>query len=164
MNSIRFRFLLAALAVVLATTLAQSQTSDAAPPPPMHGPDGFGMHHMLDYFTKALNLTQDQQTQAKATIQKEMPTLKPLFQQEHQIQLQLRQYAEGTYDAAKVQALAQQKAQIQAQLTVQETRVHNELYQLLTPDQQTQLKQLQATHEARWQKHMQEAAPPPPEE
>ena len=56
----------------------------------------------------------------------------------------LRQYVEGLFDQAKVQALATQKAQIQAQITVQETRIHNEMYQLLTPDQQSQLKQLEA--------------------
>jgi len=88
--------------------------------------------------------------------------MKPLMQQEHQIDQQLRQYVEGPYDATKVQALAAQKAQIQAQITVNETRIHNELYQLLTPDQQAQLKQLQANHEARMQKHMNQAPPAVP--
>jgi Spy/CpxP family protein refolding chaperone len=55
-----------------------------------------------------------------------------------------------------VQALAAQKAQIQAQLTVAETRVHNQLYALLTPDQQSQLKEMEANHEARMQQRMQE--------
>jgi Spy/CpxP family protein refolding chaperone len=49
-------------------------------------------------------------------------------------------------------------------LTVAETRIHNQLYQLLTPDQQSQLKQMQAKHEARMQKHMDQAAPAAPEQ
>jgi protein CpxP len=119
---------------------------------------------MMGFFSKQLNLTDDQKTQMKAVMQKEHPTLKPLMQQEHQIDLQLRQYVEGSFDQAKVQALAAQKAQIQAQLTVAQTRIHNELYQLLTPDQQSQLKQIEAKHESRMQQRMNEAPAPAPEQ
>lgn len=88
--------------------------------------------------------------------------MKPLVQQERQIDLQLRQYAEGPYDATKVQALAAQKAQIQTQITVNETRIHNELYQLLTTDQQSQLKQMEANREAHMHQHMNQPPPAPP--
>src|SRR5215471_6176920 len=164
MKSIRFRLLLSVLAVLLGTAIAKSQTADNAPsPPPMHA--HYGMHgHMMGFFAKQLNLTDDQKSQMKAIMQKEHPTLKPLFQQQRQIDLQLRQYVEGQFDQNKVQALAAQKAQIEAQLTVQQTRIHNEMYQLLTPDQQAKLKQIEASHEARMQKHMQEAPPAPPEQ
>jgi Spy/CpxP family protein refolding chaperone len=97
-------------------------------------------------------------------MEKEHPTMKPLFQQERQIDQQLRQYVQGTYDEAKVRALANQKAQIEAELTVAHTRIHNQMYQLLTPDQQSKLKEMEANHEARMQKHMQDAPPAPPEE
>jgi len=165
MKSIRFRLLIAAMAVLLGSAIAKSQTADDAPPPePMHG-HAFGMHqHMMGFFGRELNLTDDQKSQMKAIMQKEHPTMKPLFQQQHQIDQQLRQYVEGTYDAAKVQALAAQKAQIEAQITVEQTRIHNQMYQLLTPDQQAKLKDLRAQHEARMQKHMQEQPPAPPEQ
>jgi len=120
--------------------------------------------HRMGFFAKQLNLTDDQKTQMKAIMQKEHPTMKPLFQQQHQIDQQLRQFVEGPFDQAKVQALATQKAQVQAQLTVAETRIHNQLYQLLTPDQQSQLKQMQAKREARMQKHMDQAPPAAPEQ
>ena len=167
MKSIRFRLLLSVLAVLLGSTIAKSQTTEAAPPPPpMHGE--WGMHgHRMAFFAKQLNLTDEQKTQMKAVMQKEHPALKPLFEQQRQIEEQLRQYVEGTFDQAKVQALATQKAQIDAQLTVQETRIHNELYQLLTPEQQAKLKDIEAQHESRMhermQKHM-ENAPAPPEQ
>jgi Spy/CpxP family protein refolding chaperone len=166
MKSIRFRLLVAALAVVLGSAVARSQTSTDAPPPaPMQGHHEFGMRgHRMGFFAKQLNLTDDQKTQMKAIMEKEHPTMKPLMQQERQIDQQLRQYVEGTYDSAKVQALAAQKAQIQAQLTVNETRIHNELFQLLTPDQQSQLKQLEANRQARMQKHMNQAPAAPPEQ
>lgn len=165
MKSIRYRLLIAAMAVLMSGAIAKSQTTaDATPPPPMHG-RGYGMEdHGMGFFAKALNLTDDQKAQMKTIMQKEHPTMKPLMQQQHQIDVQLRQYVEGTFDPVKVQALAAQKAQVQAQLTVSETRVHNELYQLLTTDQRAQLKEIEAKHEARMQKHMQEAPPAPPSE
>jgi len=152
------------MAVLLGSALAKSQTAADAPPPPMHGHGYGGHYHRMGFFGKALNLTDEQKTQMKAIMEKERPTMKPLHQQERTIDQQLRQYVEGTFDAAKVQALAAQKAQVEAQLTVAETRIHNQMYQLLTPDQQAQLKQMRANHEARMQQRMQEAPPAPPEQ
>lgn len=154
MKSIRFRLLVAALAVVLGSALAKSQTADSNPPePPMH--HQFGMDHM-GFFAKNLDLTDTQKAQMKSIMQKEHPTMKPLFEQSHQIEQQLRQYAEGTYDEAKVRLLAAQKAQVEQEMTVQRTRIHNEMFQLLTPDQQAKMKQMEAEHEARMKQHMQE--------
>ena len=165
MKAIRFRFLIAALAVLLGSAIAKSQTAeDAPPPPPMHGHE-MGMEgHMMGFWSQKLNLTDDQKAQAKAVMQKEHPTIKPLIQQERQLDQQLREFVEGNFDQAKVQALALQKAQVQAQFTVQETRIHNELYQILTADQKTQLKQMEANHEARMQQRMNRQAPPAPEQ
>jgi protein CpxP len=168
LKSFSSRLLIAALAVLLGSAIAHSQTADAAPaPPPMHGHE-FGMGgpegHMMGFFAKNLNLTDEQKTQMKTLMQTARPTMKPLFEQERLIDQQLRQYVEGTYNDAKVQALAAQKSQIEIQLTVAQTKLHNQLYQVLTADQQSQLKQMEATHEARMQQHMQDAPPAPPEE
>lgn len=158
MKSIRIRLLLAAMAVLIGSVVAHSQTAESvsAPPPAMHL-RGFGMGDHMGFFAKQLNLTDDQQAQMKSIMQKEHPAMKPLMQQQRQIETQLRQYVEGTFDQAKVQALANQKAQIQAQMTVQETRIHNEMYQVLNDDQKSQLKQLEAQREARMQQHMKQA-------
>jgi Spy/CpxP family protein refolding chaperone len=162
MKSIRFRLFVAALAVMLGTALAQSQTTDTTPPPPGHG----GMHgvlgmdgHMMEFYAKFLNVTDEQKTQMKVVLQKERPTLQPVMQQLHQMDQQLKQYEEGTYDEAKVQSLVAQQSQTLVQLKVNETRIHNELYQLLTPDQQSKLKEFEANREARMQQHMQNASP-----
>jgi Spy/CpxP family protein refolding chaperone len=167
MKAIRFRLLIAALAVLLGTAISKSQTAaDAPPPPPMHhhGHE-FGMgEQMLGFFADYLNLSDAQQAQMKAILQKEHPAIKPLFQQSHQIDLQLRQYVQGTYDEAKVRALATQKAQVEAEITVQKTRIHNQLFQVLTADQQAKMKEVEARHEARMQKHMHDAPPAPPEQ
>src|SRR5271169_654291 len=164
MKSIRFRLLIAAMAVLLSSVIAKSQTTTDAPPPPMHG-HGYGMHgQMMGFFGKALNLTDDQKAQMKTIMQKEHPTMKPLMQQQHLVDQQLRQYVEVAYDEAKVRTLATQKAQIQVELTVAQTRIHNQLYQLLTTDQQAKLKQMEANHEARMQQHMNQAPPAAPEQ
>jgi protein CpxP len=86
------------------------------------------------------------------------------MQQDRQLDVELRQYVEGNFDQAKVQALAAQKAQIQAQMTVEQTRIHNEMYQILTPDQKAQLKQMEAQHEARMQHRMSQEPAPAPEQ
>jgi Spy/CpxP family protein refolding chaperone len=164
MKSIRIRVLVAAVAVLLGEAIARSQSTEAAPPPgpPMHGPGAFMGEHMLHYYTQALNLTDDQQTQAKTMLNDAKPTFKALMQQQRQIDQQLHSQAEGNYDAKQVQALAAQKAQIQQQLTVAETQLHHRMYQLLTPDQQTQLKQIEANRQARWHERMQQDGPPAP--
>lgn len=168
MKSFRFRLLIAALAVVLGSALAKAQTtSDAPPPPPMHGPGmhGPGMHGpMMGFFARSLNLTDDQKTQMKAIMQKAKPTVQPLHQQARQIDQQIRQYVEGNYDEAKVRALAQQKAQLEVELTVAETHIHNQMYQVLTADQQAKVKQMEANREARMQKHLNQAPPAPLEQ
>ena len=160
MKSIRFRFLVAALAVTLGAAIAKSQTTDSTPPPPMHNhmhEYGMGGHDM-GFFAKYLDLTEAQKTQMKEVMHKEHATMKPLMQQVHQMDQQLRQYVEGTYDEAKVQALVSQQAQTLVQLKVQETRVHNELFQLLTPEQQAKMKDFEAKRDARMQKHIQNAS------
>lgn len=166
MKAIRFRLLIAFLAVLMGSVIAKSQTTeDATPAPPMHGHGmGMGMEGHMQFMAEKLNLSDDQKTQMKALMQKERPTMQPLHQQEHQIDQQLRQYIEGNFDQAKVAALAGQKAQIQAQLTVEETKIHNQLYQLLTDDQKTQLKQMEANHQARMQQRMNKQAPAPAEQ
>jgi Spy/CpxP family protein refolding chaperone len=160
MKSIRFRFLVAALAMMLGAAVVNAQTADSSAPPPMHE-HGMGMEghegHMMGFFAKYLDLTDAQRTQMKAVMHKEHATMKPLMMQVHQLDQQLRQYVEGTYDDAKVQALVSQQAQTLVQAKVQETRIHNELYQLLTSDQQTKMKEFEANHEQRMQKHMQGA-------
>jgi protein CpxP len=161
MKSIRFRLFVAALAVMLGGALAKAQTVDA--PPPMRGHE-FAMRGPMGFFAKYLDLSDEQRTQMKAVLQKEHATLKPQMQQLHQMEQQLKQYEEGTYDEAKVQALVAQQSQTLVQLKVQETRIHNELFQLLTPDQQTKMKEFEANREARMQQHMQDAPPASPEE
>jgi len=167
MKSIRFRLLIAAMAVLLGTVLGHAQTTaDAPAAPPMHGHGEWGMGggHRMGFFADYLNLTDAQQAQMKNILQKEHASMKPLMQQMHQTQQALRQYEEGTFDEAKVRTLAAQQAQIHIELTVAQTRIHNEMFQILTPEQQTKMKEMETRHQARMAKHMHQAPPTPPEE
>ena len=169
MKSIRFRFLVAALAFMLGTAIVNAQTADSSAPPMHEHGMGMGMGmghegHMMGFFAKYLDLTDAQRTQMKAVMQKEHATMKPVMQQVHQLDQQLRQYVEGAYDDAKVQALVSQQAQTLVQMKVQETRIHNELYQLLTPEQQAKMKEFEANRETRMQQHMQGASSAPSQE
>lgn len=164
MKSIRFRLLVAALAVTLGAAIAKSQTTATTPPPQRHGHE-FGMdHHMMEFYAKYLDVTDAQKAQMKDVLHKERATMKPLMQQMHLLEQQLKQYEEGTYDEAKVQGLVAQQAQTLVQVKVQETRIHNELFQMLTPDQQTKLKEFEANREARRQQHMQSTPASAPQE
>ena len=127
MKTIRFRLLVAALAVMLGAAIAKSQTADATAP--VHGHAFRHGGAMMGFFCQRyLDLTDAQRAQMKAVLQKEHAAMKPLMQQLHLMQQQLKQYEEGTYDEAKVQALVAQQSQTLVQLKVQETRIHNELF------------------------------------
>jgi periplasmic protein CpxP/Spy len=160
MKSIRFRLFVAVLAVMLGGAIAKSQTADATAAQPSLHTHAWAAHgHMMGFPLKQLELTDAQRTQVKEVMQKEHATMKPLMQQVHTMQQQLKQYSEGTYDDAKVQALVTQQAQTLVQLKVQETRIHSEIYQLLTSDQQAKMKEIEANHEARMQQHMHGGTP-----
>lgn len=166
MKSFSFRLLVAALAITLGAAFASAQNADTqtAPPPAGHkygfGPAG----HMIAFYSKVLGITDAQKAQMKSVLRSEHATMKPLMQQVHQLDQQLKQYEEGTFDQAKVQALVSQQAQTLVQLKVEEARIHSELYQLLTPDQQAKLKEFEANREARMQQRMQGNAPTPEEQ
>ncbi|MFY9559906.1 MAG: Spy/CpxP family protein refolding chaperone [Terriglobales bacterium] len=120
---------------------------------------GFG-DHMLGYFSDVLDLTQAQQDQAKAIMEKEKPTIHPLMQQLMQFHKDMSKLEDsGTFDEAKVRALAAQSSQTMTELIVQKARIQAELMQVLTADQKTKLQQLRAKHEAHMQEHMQKHAP-----
>ena len=165
MKSIYLRLLIATLAVLLGTTIGRSQTATNTPPPTRVHTHQYGVHrHGMGFFPRSLNLTDAQHAQVKAIMEKERPVMKPLFQQSHQIDQQLRQFEEGVFDEGKVRTLATQKAQVEVELAVQRTRIHNELFQLLTTDQQNKMKEIEANRETRMQKHIQDAPAAPPEQ
>jgi periplasmic protein CpxP/Spy len=158
MKLTRPRILAIAAAVMLAAAAVFAQGMHG------HGPDGeFG--HLLGFYTHALDLTADQQTQIKAIWAKEKPSIKPLMQQERTNHAAMESLlASGPFDEAKTRTLATANAQTLIELEVQHARIKSEMMQVLTADQKTKLTQIEAEHQSRMQSHMKDGAAPPPEE
>jgi len=135
-----------AAVVALAGALAISQNG------PHHmGGMGFGPSpdHILAFMTDALDLTDAQQTQAKAILDKEKPTFEPLMKQIGEAHKQLQALGEdGTFDEAAVRSLANQHTQTMVELIVQMTRVKSELYAILTPAQKAKAAKIMQRHES----------------
>ena len=143
MKSTRTRILIIGAAVILAVGAVLAQG--------MHrhgGPGGF--EHMLGFYSDYLDLTSTQQSQVKAIWEKEKPTLQPLTQQMKQFHSQMDQLTQdGSFDEAKVRALATQQAQVHVELAVQHARIKSEMMQVLTADQKAKLAKFHAKRAAR---------------
>jgi periplasmic protein CpxP/Spy len=167
MKTFRIRFMAAAVAVLFGTLMAKAQTADtttttAPSTAPSHATHqhrhGFRYaRFQRGFFAPYLNLSDAQKAQMKSIIQKERETMKPFMQQLRETRQQLQQIEEGTYDDAKVRNLAAQQSQAQVELTVEHAKLHNELFQVLTPDQQTKMKQMEANRAARMQQRRSQA-------
>ena len=108
---------------------------------------------MMDLYADYLDLTDAQRAQMKDIMTKEKPTIKPLMKQLAQSHQQLRQLeSTGTFDEAKVRAIATQQAQTMTELTVQKARIKSEMMQVLTPDQKDKMAKFEARRQARFQK------------
>lgn len=161
MNTKRFTLLALVLSVAMATAaFSQSvvKTTQGM------GHRGGGFAHTLGIYTDYLDLTDAQQAQMKDILTREKPTIRPLMQQLAQGRQQMRQLEQaGTFDEAKVRAVASQQSQAITELMVQKARIKSELIALLTPDQKDKMTKFEARRQARFQKHFQQNQAPPSE-
>jgi Spy/CpxP family protein refolding chaperone len=156
MKASRFKILAAVLAVALLAAVAFAQSVVKTSHASRHFRGGFAAH-MLGFYADYLDLTDAQQAQAKDILAKEKPTVRPLMQQLAQAHQQMRQLEQaGTFDEAKVRALATQQSQTMTELIVQKARIKSELVALLTPEQKNKLAKFEARRQARFQKHFQD--------
>ena len=155
MKATRSRLLTVLLACTLVTGAALAQNAAQAHPHKA----GFG-EHMLGFYTDYLDLTDAQQAQIKAIMTKEKPTIQPLLQQLAQSHQQMRHLeVSGTFDEAKVRAVAAQQAQTMTDLIVEKARAKSEMVQVLTADQKAKLQKMESRHEQRMLNHLQGAEP-----
>jgi len=152
MKFIRKNLIIAGVAIMLVAAVAVSQTVTKARH--MHGM-GFGFdEHMLGFMTDYLDLTDAQQAQVKDIFAKEKPIIQPLMDQLKQGHHDLMQLeTSGTFDEAKVRALAAQHTQTMTDLIVEKARVHNQIFQLLTPEQKAKATKLMQRHEQHMMNH-----------
>lgn len=141
------------------------------------GPEGMGHHGWggpgsgMAFLGRELNLTDAQKAQVKTIMQANHANMKTVMQQMAQNRAALlAATANGAYDPAKIQALANQQAQLQAAMIVQRQAVQHQIYtQVLTADQQAKAEQLRTQEINRINEHLQKMAngtdvPPPPAE
>jgi Spy/CpxP family protein refolding chaperone len=123
---------------------------EASKPAPVAGQMGKGWHHghhdrhgRMEAVADVLDLTQAQRTEIKGIIKSERETMGPLLKQLRESRKELRDAAlNGTFDEAKVRAIATQQAQARTEMIVSRTRMANRIFALLTPDQKTLAKKL----------------------
>ena len=147
----RSKMSIAALAIVLVTGIAIAQPHGGS-----HGGGDFFGGPMLGFFTDMLDLTDAQQAQIKQIIATQKPAMEPLFTQEKASHQQMMQLIEsGAFDQAKAQSIANQEAQVHAQLEVLHAQIASQAYQVLTADQKAKLTQFMAKRQQRMQEHEQ---------
>ncbi|MGO9516444.1 MAG: Spy/CpxP family protein refolding chaperone [Candidatus Korobacteraceae bacterium] len=150
MKTKSWMFAVALLAVILCGTLmiSYAQQTDNTNPKPAWAGHRHGDH--MAYMAKALNLTDAQKAQVKSIMQANRTSMRPLMQQMEQNRLaMLTATSGGAFDQAKVTALANQQAQLMAQMTVNRQSIQSQIYnQVLTPEQRAtadQMRQKQIT-------------------
>lgn len=118
---------------------------------------GFGHKQgwMLQRMTKALNLTDAQQTQVKSIMADSRTRTKPLMQQLRQNEQAQNANINGNFDEAAARTFADKQAQIMSNLIVEKQRTKSQIYSVLTPDQRQKALQLMQQHEQRRQERMQ---------
>ncbi len=130
------------------------------------GPEGMGHHGWggpgagMAFLGRELNLTDAQKAQVKTIMQANHASMKTVMLQLAQNrQAMLAATANGVFDTAKIQALANQQAQLQAAMTVNREAIQHQIYTtVLTADQQAKAEQLRAQEIARITEHLQKMA------
>ncbi len=148
------------VAIVVALTSAHGhlgQGPRGGNPPAPAGPD------MIEHIATMLNLSDDQKTQIKAIHEAARaatePTMKKLGELHDQLEAAT---ANGQFDEAKVRAIANAQAQLQADLTVEHERAKAKMYSVLTPEQRVKADEMHKHGPHPGFGHPGMAAPPPP--
>jgi len=139
------------------------------------GPGGFGRHGrggrmsaMADLWQ--LGLSDDQKSQIRAAMSAHRDEFKALSDRARTArQAQQAAVEQVPMNEQQVRAAATEVASVEADMAVLRARVHEQVYGLLTPDQQTQLKALKdqraalrAQRRAQWQQQKSQKSTPPP--
>jgi periplasmic protein CpxP/Spy len=149
-------------ATAFGSTLAMADTSS----PPDHQADHQGVkgeqhrhgkghrgHHHFKKMAKELGLTDQQKTQAKALFESSRAQNRPFFKALVTAKHDLRTLVQsGSADETAIRAQAAKLAAAEADLAVQRAQETRQFLALLTPEQVTKLKAIQAKREMKFQK------------
>jgi periplasmic protein CpxP/Spy len=158
-NLFRSKFVIAALVVLalaagVAGVFAQGRPGGRGPGGPGAGGPGRGG---VDLPLRQLDLTDTQRDQVKDVMQRHREELQRTMEQVR-VAMDAQRNAIETVplDEGLVRSTADTLAAAQAEAAVLRARIHNEVYELLTPAQQTKLKELAAQRETRMKERQQQ--------
>ena len=118
-------------------------------------------HRLFARLAKKLALTDAQKTQAKAVFKSNRALAKPTFvglmTEKHLLRGLIQS---GSADEAAIRAESAKVASLEADLAVQRANGAKQFLALLTPDQQTKLKAMQAKRELKFQNFLSQGAGP----
>ena len=127
--------------------------------PGRHG-KGEGHGDMLEHMSRELNLTDAQKQQVKAIMDSVMAIAEADHAKLEDIHKQIgAATANGQFDEAQVRALANQQAQLEADLMVEHLRAMSKVYSILTPEQRVKA---EAMHKQGGPHERHPGMPPPP--
>lgn len=109
------------------------------------GPDGALGPMMLE----RLNLTTDQRDRVRQIMDSHRDEQRALGDRAMKARQALNDAMTGTFDESAIRARSADMAAVDADMAVAQARVYGEVFQILTAEQQQQLKQLQADMKAR---------------
>ncbi|MGE3512677.1 MAG: Spy/CpxP family protein refolding chaperone [Vicinamibacterales bacterium] len=143
----------ALVALSVGSTFVHAQNTSGRPGPFMGrggpagrgGPGAFG-----PMLLRRLNLTEAQREQVKSALDSHRDEMRALADKAFEARKGLRAaIAADSFDESAVRARSAEVATIEADMAVLQARVHQEVWQLLTPEQQKQAKELQARMDER---------------
>lgn len=140
-NTVRAVALGAALALTAAAPIAFAQSGDAQGPA-AHARGGDWGHGKGAFFFGGLDLTDAQKTQIQQIHSSHQQTIEPIATQVRQKRQEIWKLNDGaTFDEAATAAKLAEIAPLEAKLMAEQHQMRQEMLNVLTPEQRTQLEQ-----------------------
>lgn len=148
--------LIAVSAVALVAIVGSAMVFAQGPGP--RGPGGrVGFDFGNGLPLRQLSLTEAQRTQVQQLVQKHREGSRALMESMGKAREAQRQAMDAIpINESAIRSAAAAVAEVEADLAVQRAQLQNEIFNLLTPDQQQQLQKIRADREARMKERMQQ--------
>ncbi|WP_321367464.1 Spy/CpxP family protein refolding chaperone [uncultured Desulfuromusa sp.] len=105
------------------------------------------MENRLEKMAVILDLTEEQQTQIEALIEKQWQDRQSMRAQMQTSRNDLRAYKQGNeFNESEFRAKAQKHADLKTEMMVQHAKTRQQLFAVLTPEQQQKAEKLRALH------------------
>lgn len=114
------------------------------------GHDGHHRGHGMMHSMKGLDLSEEQRSSIKTIMESQRKQMQASREQMRDIRKSLHAQATAAqYDASKVRTLADAKAKIMADMTVQRIESMHRIHQQLTPEQAAKMESMKSKHQHR---------------